>query len=145
MEQMESGSPFPHCWFLQISTRWFSEPKHMFSSLFKWYSSFRFSLKCQNSSDGEHQSDSPKYYLRIKDLWFIQHGIHQQGSDLMETQVLSFKQAERFLGEYPHQNPGSGPSPTSLTTSAESKEGKRAKMDTRAFLRLLWLRSQVIS
>ena len=45
----------------------------------------------------------------------------------MGTQFLSFKQAEIFLGEHSHQSPGSGPASTSLTTSAESQEGKNSQ------------------
>lgn len=45
MEQRDSLSPGPHCWFLLVSIRWFSESKHMFSSSFKQYFSFIFSSK----------------------------------------------------------------------------------------------------
>lgn len=29
MEQMDFLSPLPHCCFPQVSTKWFSEPKHV--------------------------------------------------------------------------------------------------------------------
>jgi len=45
----------------------------------------------------------------------------------MGTWFLSFKQHEMFLGEHCHQSSGSGPASTSLTTSAESQEGKSSQ------------------
>lgn len=129
--------PLPHCWFLRVSTMWFLNQS-------TWYFSFRFSLK-RNIEIFQKENIRGILTNITYELGPIQHCICQPGSDPMGVQFLSFKQTETFLGEQCHQSLVSGPASPASQPQLNPYKVKMAKMDVRAFLRLLWLRSQVMS